>query len=113
VAQPNPTFLKLGQLLDVFAPDTSPIEALTKASTVTAAAIHAVATATMSGANGNFTVYEHYVVAIIAIIATIAPLTPPYVLCRGRSHPPDLCSICYAPILGLNAGISPGSLNEK
>jgi hypothetical protein len=42
---PETEVAELGQLLDVFAPETSPIEALTKGSTVTAAAIHAVAAA--------------------------------------------------------------------
>jgi hypothetical protein len=50
---PETEVAELGQLLDVFAPETSPIEALTKGSTVTAAAIHAVATATMNGVNAD------------------------------------------------------------
>jgi hypothetical protein len=91
----------------VFAPETSPIEALTKGSTVTAAAIHAVAAATMNGVNADdddFTVYEHYVAAFggnnrnnrpsrSALPSAPCDNAP----CRGRSHPPDLCCICYAP----------------
>jgi hypothetical protein len=95
---PETDVSELGQLLDVFAHESSPIEATSNIPTVTAAAIHICKVEPET-----YSVYKHYVAAFggnrmrpsscSALPSAQCNNAP----CRGCSHPPDLCCICYAP----------------
>jgi hypothetical protein len=87
---PETDVSELGQLLDVFAPETSPIDAASKLPTVTAAAIHVG-----DVEPETYTVYEHYVAAFgrnrtCPFRAALPSAQRNNGQWRGRSHPPDL-----------------------
>lgn len=58
---PETDVSKLGQLLDVFAPKTSPLDAPPKIPTITAAAIHV-----NEAEPEPYTMYEHYLQLLVA-----------------------------------------------
>jgi hypothetical protein len=98
---PETEVAELGQLLDVFAPETFPVEQLVTSSVTTAGITTDLVP--IGREDTSETYYEHYVAAFGGPTRqpgsrSAQPSVPcgnhP---CQGRSHPPDLCCICYAP----------------
>ena len=100
---PETEVAELGQLLDVFAPETSPVEQMVTSSVTTAGiTTDLVPVGHKTSSSQPLTLYEHYVTAFGDTTRQPSRLTQPSVPCgshpcRGRSHPPNLCCICYAP----------------
>ena len=101
---PETEVAELGQLLDVFAPETSPVEQMVTSSVTTASIITTdlVPVGHETSSSQEETLYEHYVAAFGGPTHRPSRSTQPSVPCgnhpcQGRSHPPDLCCICYAP----------------
>ena len=113
---PETAILELGLLLDVFAPESSAVTALVDTNSVNAGIHQPPATPGISAITGqepllleddtDLTLYEHHVAAFGGQgnrqgkrpSRSTQPSVPcPHKPCRGRSHPPDLCCICFSP----------------